>query len=120
MWKYYNPNPDGKAVGDCVIRAICKATGQDWEETYAKVSAYGFSMHDMPSSNVVWGAYLKSIGYRRKLVDEYCTVKEFCEAHPVGTFILSIDGHVVCVASGDYYDSWDSGNEIPIFYWVKE
>ena len=28
-WEYYNPNPAGKRVGDCVIRAICKATGQD-------------------------------------------------------------------------------------------
>jgi hypothetical protein len=24
-WEYYNPNPAGKRVGDCVIRAICKA-----------------------------------------------------------------------------------------------
>ena len=28
-WEYYNPNPAGKRVGDCVIRAICKATGKE-------------------------------------------------------------------------------------------
>ena len=30
-WEYYNPNPAGNRVGDCAVRAICKATGLDWE-----------------------------------------------------------------------------------------
>lgn len=30
----YNPNPARKLVGDCVIRAISKVTGQSWEDTY--------------------------------------------------------------------------------------
>ena len=28
--------------------------------------------------------------------------------------------NAVGVIDGDYYDTWDSGNEIPIFYWRKE
>ena len=29
-WEYFNPNPvRGKRTGDCVVRAICKATGFD-------------------------------------------------------------------------------------------
>jgi len=31
---YYNPNPERKLVGDCVIRAISKVTNQTWEDTY--------------------------------------------------------------------------------------
>lgn len=27
MYTYYNPNPDGKRTGDCVIRAIARVTG---------------------------------------------------------------------------------------------
>ena len=35
-WQSYNPNPvSGQRVGDCTVRAISKATGQDWETTYA-------------------------------------------------------------------------------------
>lgn len=30
---YYNSNPERKLVGDCVIRAISKATDQTWEDT---------------------------------------------------------------------------------------
>jgi len=34
---FYNPNPLKKHVGDCVIRAISKATGQTWEKTYTEL-----------------------------------------------------------------------------------
>ena len=31
-WEYFNPNPvKDKRTGDCVVRAICKATGFDWD-----------------------------------------------------------------------------------------
>lgn len=33
---YYNPNPERKLVGDCVIRAISKVTNQTWEDTYRR------------------------------------------------------------------------------------
>ena len=121
---YYNPNPQGIRVGDCTVRALCKATGRDWEEVYAALSAYGFARADMPSADHVWGAYLRKNGFRRYLVDDHgwdvYTVRDFCEDHSLGTFVLSIDSHVVCVVDGDYYDSWDSGSEIPIYFWTKE
>lgn len=122
-WKPYNPNPKGSIVGDCTVRAISKALDQDWETTYAGLSLFGYSLSDMPSANHVWGAYLRRHGFHRKLIEDYgqelYTVQNFCENHPEGTYILAIDGHVVCVKNGFYYDSWDSGNEIPIYYWER-
>lgn len=37
----------------------------------------------------------------------------------MGRYLLALDQHVVAVVDGDYYDTWDSGNEIPIYYWMK-
>jgi len=34
----YNANPVNNRVGDCVIRAISKATGNTWEEIYTKIA----------------------------------------------------------------------------------
>lgn len=31
----------------------------------------------------------------------------------------SIDGHAVCVQDGHIFDTWDSGGEIPVYYWEK-
>ena len=124
MWRFYNPNPNGKRVGDCTIRAITKATGKEWAEVYAAVSVFGYAAADMPSANHVWGAYLKRQGYRRYLVDDHgqdiYTVADFCRDNPRGTYLLAISGHVVCAVDGDYYDTWDSGDEIPEYYWIKE
>lgn len=117
---YFNPNPKGKRVGDCVIRAISKLTGQDWETTYIGIATAGFELCDMPSSNNVWAAYLKRRGYRRDVIPDTCpncyTVRDFCLDNPRGKFLLATGSHVVTVVDGDYYDAWDSGDEVPI-YW---
>lgn len=51
--QYFNPNPAGKAVGDCVIRAIAKATGESWGKVYMDLAATGHELSDMPSANAV-------------------------------------------------------------------
>lgn len=121
---YYNPNPKGNLVGDCVIRSIAKLTEKDWDSVYVDISLQGFMMKDMPSSNAVWGAYLISQGYKRGVIPNTCpdcyTVEDFCNDHPKGRFLLAIGTHVVTAVDGDYYDSWNSGMEIPIYYYTKE
>lgn len=120
----YNPNPEKKSVGDCTIRAISKALGQSWEQTYVEIALQGFILCDMPSANHVWGAYLRKKGFRRKILEDTCpdcyTVADFANDHPHGTYILALSSHVVCVCCGEWFDTWDSGNEVPLYYWQKE
>ena len=59
MWARHNENPDGRNVGDCTVRAISTALGQEWETTYIALALQGYLMGDMPSANHVWGAYLQ-------------------------------------------------------------
>jgi len=59
MWVEYNPNPSGRRVGDCAVRAVAKALNVDWETAYAMIANNGYQMNDMPSSNSVWGAVLR-------------------------------------------------------------
>ncbi len=120
LYKPYNPNPARNRVGDCTVRAICKATDQEWNRVFTALSAYGFVSKDMPSANHVWGRYLRSLGFKRYLIEnEDVTVADFAREHPEGIYILAIEGHVVCVRDGCYWDSWDSGEEIPIYYWTR-
>lgn len=124
MFIFFNPNPSEKLVGDCVIRGIAKLEGLSWEEVYLGVSLKGFELCDMPSSNSVWGAYLRSKGYKRYGIPNTCpecyTVSEFASDNPFGKFLLATGTHVVAVQDGDYYDAWDSGKEIPAYYWKKD
>lgn len=122
-YQSYNANPVNNTVGDCTIRAISKVLDQDWEKTYIDLCLQGYIMCDMPSANRVWGAYLKSKGYKRQLIDderENYNVEEFCREHPNGRYILAISGHVVAAINGYYYDTWNSGGEVPVYCWYKE
>ena len=120
----WNPNPVGRRVGDCAVRAVSKALDTDWETAYAMIAVNGFSMGDMPSSDSVWGATLREHGFYRVNLPDQCpdcyTVNDFCRDHPKGTYVLGLGGHVVTVVDGDLYDSWDSSTEIPQFVWYRE
>lgn len=121
---YYNPNPFGRSVGDCAVRAISKAMRQSWEKTYAWLCLEGFARGDLPNADSVWGSYLARHGFARHLMPDdcsgCCTVSAFASEHPQGTFILSMPGqHVVTVIDGKYFDSWESGNECPTCYWSR-
>ena len=124
MYCEYNPNPKGSLVGDCVIRALSAALKKDWKHTYLEVCMKGYRMCDMPSSNNVWGEVLKDHGFRRHIIPDTCpecyTVRDFCNEYFRGLYVLATGSHVVAVFDGDYYDSWDSGSEVPVYYWTKE
>ena len=100
MYIKSNINPQNKQVGDCVIRAISTALNQEWERTYID---------------------LKSKGLTRYIVPDTCpncyTVKQFADDHPEGVYIIFVGQHVVAVIDGNYIDTWDSGDRVPIYYW---
>lgn len=124
MWREYNPNPTGRKVGDCSVRAIAKALDTDWEQAYAMITANGYAMGDMPSSDSVWGAVLRQHGFYREAIPNTCpdcyTAEDFSRDNPRGTFVLGFGGHVATIVDGDLYDSWDSSNEIPVYVWFKK
>ena len=78
----------------------------------------------MPSSNSVWSNYLINDGYKRYAIPNTCpncyTVRDFCEDHPYGTYLLATGTHVVTCIDGDWLDTWDSGDETPVYYFTKE
>lgn len=121
---YFNPNPSKNLVGDCVIRAISKLTEKPWDDVYLGVSMQGFTDKDMPSSNAVWDSYLRNHGYMKFVIPNTCpdcyTVAQFAEEHPTGKYMLATGTHVIAVVDGDYYDTWDSGMEKPIYFYTKE
>ena len=124
MWKYYNPNPVGRLVGDCAIRAISKALDVDWETAFEMIAGAAYRMGDMPSSNSVWGAVLRQNGFYRASIPDHCpdcyTAEDFALDHPYGVFVLGFGNHVATVIDGVIYDSWNSSREIPQYYWYRK
>lgn len=124
MFVFTNPNPDKKLVGDCVVRGIAIVMDLTWTEAYDDLCNQGRLIHDMPSSNEAWDQYLIKNGFKKYVIPDTCkdgcyTVKCFCEDNRSGIFLLATGSHVVAVMDGDYYDIWDSGNEVPIYYYKR-
>lgn len=124
MYVYFNSNPYGLNELDCVIRAISLVTAKSWDQTYMNLSMQGYYMKGPLVANRVWGAYLQSIGFSRDVIPNRCppcyTVSDFCHDNPLGVYLLAAEGHVIPVIDGNYYDSWDSGDEIPLYFWRKD
>lgn len=110
-------------MGDCAVRAVAVALGVDWETAYLMISDAGYKMADMPSSNSVWGAVLRQNGFYRHTIPNTCpdcyTINDFAEDHPKGVYVVCTGNHVCTIRDGLVFDSWDSTQEIPQFYWAK-
>ena len=123
-YQFYNPNPVGRLVGDCSVRALTKALNIDWETAYTKLYVNGFMMGDMLSSDAVWGSILRQNGFYKEVVPDTCpdcyTAEDFANDHPSGIYVLGFGGHVATIVDGTLYDSWDSRREIPQYYWYKK
>ena len=121
---YFNNNPKNHRVGDCAVRAVSKAIGKDWQDAYIGLCAEGLALKDMPSANYVWGMYLKKYGFEERMISSICpncvTVAQFAKEHPKGRFVLACQNHTVCCIDGNFYDSWDSSDEIILYYYKKE
>ena len=127
-FEQYNPNPQGKETGDCVIRALCCITNKSWEDIYDTLCGLAKQMHTMPNSTDE-DYMLKRMAYfnlervrvpRTRRGEKSLTVQQFCEEHPIGCFILKLGHHEVAVKNGKYYDLYPYRNKKVYSYWRKK
>ena len=121
MWINANPNPKHRTGTDRVIRAICFAFDMSWYDVYDDLCRVGRMDCEWGCNDTVWGHYLLMRGCTPVVLPKKCprciAIAEFASQHPRGTYIIGTGGHAVAVIDGDYYDSWDSGDELASFFW---
>lgn len=119
MWVFCNPNPCRLLVGDCVIRACSIALDNTWHKTHKEICELSNKKCNMPSANSVWGEFLESNNMRYREPQQTLTVRQFCLLHPYGIYTIGTGNHAVTVIDGDWYDIWDSGDEIVSYYFER-
>lgn len=123
-FEYYNANPKHKHTSDCVVRAICTALDQPYEQTVHELVEFwlktGYDMSDVKC----FGKYLESKGWMkqkqpRKFNNKKFTGKDFARVFK-GTCVANIgSNHVVCIKNGNILDIWDSSEYCIGNYWTK-
>lgn len=118
-YRYYNRNPDGKEIEDCVCRAISTATGLKYEavENLLALSADGYRCEK-----------LCVCCYHHLLEDilcypvRYCetgeTVGDIAERYSGSKVIIRIAGHLTCAIMGTVVDIWNCTHKEVDCYWV--
>lgn len=123
MYEYYEPNPVRTGAIDCSTRALSKALDVSWEKAYLMKVLNGLLMGNEGVADEVWGSVLRENGFRREVIPNTCpdcyTVADFCEDHPKGIYVVKSENHAACIVDGVLYDSFNSENNVPSYYWVK-
>ena len=125
-------------TGDCVCRAICNATGEDYKKIYDLINQISkrekTGRRKKGKSNARTGVYK----YTEKEIIENIlgwkwiptmTIGSGCKIHlnehdlPNGTLIVRVSHHLTCVKDGKLYDTFDcsrDGKRCVYGYWIKE
>ena len=125
-YEYYQPNiKDIKdKYGDCVIRAITKATNKTWLEVFDEMMPLSREMQVPFNCKPCYSKYLKDLGFKYFGISnargtKRPTVESFTKEHKDGTYVLIVANHIVTCSNGKYFDTWDCGYKSLYGYWQK-
>lgn len=128
-FKQFNANPkQWKREGDCVVRALCVALDQTWEETYKELFELGLKKCTMPNSKSTYEAYLKQKGWvKHKMPVWYdafgrrqrYTIRALAKEYPDMKAVISVANHLTYVEEGTLIDTWDCSIKSVGNYWTK-
>lgn len=131
---FFNANPKNRVGGDCVVRALCTAMGQTWEQTIRELTELGIKHGYVLNDPKLFPKYLESKGWQkarqpRKPDNTKYTGVEFCEELQKGRtwligdhskVVANIGGHhVVAIIWGQVWDTWNSTGGCIGNFWVK-
>ena len=107
-FEYLNVEPSGVKKNDCVTRAIKLASGLPYEEVRKKLF-FSAKLLDCPKlCPTCYSFFIQQVlGGVPKNCDGM-TVGEFADEHPNGTYLIRIQGHLLCIVDNTIYDLWDN------------
>ena len=119
-YKYYNANPNGYKIPDCVIRAINLAMNTPYYEVVELLQNNG----DYYSCDC-----LSKICYEKLLDYDFNlphykgngnTAQQVANDFPNNILLLRMEGHLSCSMYGDIFDIWDCSDKIITDFWIAE
>ena len=128
FYEYTNPNPFNRIGGDCVIRAICLATGQSWEQTVKELTELGLKKGYICNDQKLYPIYLKEKGFvemnePRDVCNRKLSVKDFIiqrEGMTIKPIVANVGSHhVAAIVNNKVRDIWNSSTQTMHKYWVK-
>lgn len=115
---FYNNNPDLLIENDCVTRAISLASGLPYETIEDKLYLTS-KLFECPKLCLCCYENLLNFvfGYEQIYGVEGMSIEEFANYHPIGTYIIRIEGHLTTLIDGVIYDLWNCSDKVVDVVW---
>ena len=120
-YEYYNRNPEGLHLQDCVGRAISSATNLRYE-AIDKLLGLVAKEHGCERLHVCcYDNLLEDIlGYPRFNCFYKQTVEQIASKHPRNRLIIRVEGHLTSATNGVILDIWDCSQELVDCFWIVQ
>lgn len=127
MISYRNENINfkNKKTGDCVVRALSKASGKDYkqvaQELFDLYMKYGYMMNDKHTYEK-WLETNGFIKYKQPRWDDgskYLVGEIESLIRAKDKVVISCANHLTCVYENELIDLWDCRGKCIGNYWVK-
>lgn len=105
MYRFYNANPYGNNIADCVIRCLSVLTDRSWREVYDELTDLAGDVGLMFDRVEFVEDYLDD-RYKRECHSSI-TVGEFAKEHPYGKYAITMNGHITALIDGVIIDTFN-------------
>lgn len=118
-YEYYNRNPEGLHLQDCVCRAISTAADLRYEAVDKLLSLVAKEHGCEKLYICCYDNLLEDIlGYPRFNCMFQQTVEQVAAQHPRNKLIIRVEGHLTCSINGAIMDIWDCSRERVDCFWI--
>ena len=114
-FEYYNANPQGNDISDCVIRSLSVLTGRSWREVYDELTDLAGDVGLMFDRVEFVEDYLDDRYPRECHYSK--SVREFAIEHPYGKYAVTMNAHITAIINGTIVDTFDPSERIMRCAW---
>ena len=116
--KYFRMKYKSDNIGDCVVRALAIATGDDYQLVRRELWDTSFQLGDMPSSKPIYEAFLEKRGFIKEKKIKGFNLGNYPKSQKE-IYVAVLANHLVCVEQGVVKDIWDCRKKYPYAIWIK-
>lgn len=118
-FRYYNTNPNGYHIPDCVIRAIMLGLNLQYYDVVEMLQRNG---ENFQCDCLNKQCYEKLLDFDFKIPHfvptTQKTVQEVAEDFKEDILIIRIEGHLTTAIRGEVFDIWDCSQEVVTDFWI--
>lgn len=115
MFQYYNAEPSGERLQDCVIRAISLALQTPYDRIVELLNMNGEFYSCDEISLYCYEKLLENLGFKKQDANN----RKVSDIAQLGSVVLiRIPGHLTCSIDGVVFDIWDCSDKQADCYWI--